>query len=141
MNKELKSALLKYLYNNEENVLVTRDVKLMGILNSYEPGVKPSPEEVEKRYNELLEQETLAVKPVAEQQQIIPEDQSGTNVIETPSTLIERTRKNVLTKTLRNPDVHVSTTKKLNQIGYANVVLMSIIVIIIVAIICVFIFM
>jgi len=43
-----------------------------------------------------------------------------------------------MTMTLSNPDVPV---KKINQIGYANIVLMSIIVIIIVAIICVFIFL
>ncbi len=43
-----------------------------------------------------------------------------------------------MTMTLSNPDVPI---KKINQIGYANIVLMSIIVIIIVAIICVFIFL
>ena len=45
--------------------------------------------------------------------------------------------------TLTNPEVPSGATKKgiLNETGYANIVLMSIIVIIIVAIICVFIFL
>ena len=48
MNKDLKSALIRYIYNGEDNILVTRDARLMGILNSYEPGVTPDPEDVER---------------------------------------------------------------------------------------------
>ncbi len=186
MNKDLKSALIRYIYNKEPNILVTRDARLMGILNSYEPGVTPDPEDVERRYNELLEQESLNQKQSIEPKEpIMPEGQSGSNVVKTPNTLLEETRRDVmerpldtvipdageynpattleeasavfnqtpvaetitpdvpamnksLKKTLSNPEVPI---KKINQIGYANIVLMSIIVIIIVAILCVFIFL
>lgn len=56
--------------------------------------------------------------------------QQGAEAIQAPA--------KAMTMTLSNPDVPI---KKINQIGYANIVLMSIIVIIIVAIICVFIFL
>ena len=115
----------------------------------------------------------------------MPEGQSGSNVVKTPNTLLEETRRDVMERplnavtpdageynpattleeasavfnqapieqtitpdvpamnkslkmTLSNPEVPI---KKINQIGYANIVLMSIIVIIIVAILCVFIFL
>ena len=184
MNNDLKTALIKYIFAGEESALVTRDERLMGILNSYEEGVKPNPEEVERRYNELLQQEELAKKTAPTiNEPIVPEGQSGANVIKTPKEMIEETRKYAMEKPLDtvNPDVseyNPATTLeeasavfnqapvektiapdvpakpmtmkytnpdvpggKINQIGYANIVLMAIIVIIIVAIICVFIFL
>ena len=201
MNNDLKTALIKYIFTGEESALVTRDERLMGILNSYGEGVKPNPEEVERRYNELLQQEELAKKAAPTiKEPIVPEGQSGANVIKDPKTLIEETRRNVMERPLEtpvegeynpaatleeasavfnqtspsipeakgtwvneqrteagefNPANHEHKFKtnnrtlglknvpggKIDQIGYANIVLMSIIVIIIVAIICVFIFM
>ena len=97
MNKDLKSALIRYIYNGEDNILVTRDARLMGILNSYEPGVTPDPEDVERRYNELLEQESLNQKQSIEPKEpIMPEGQSGSNVVKTPNTLLEEIRRDVM---------------------------------------------
>ena len=75
--------------------------------------------EDKKRYQEQIE------KNIAETQEIMVQEPTKENIIPDQSIGIKKERVKDL---------------KLNQVGYANVVLMSIIVIIIVAILCVFIF-
>ena len=108
--------------------LITRDNKMMSILNSFEPGITPSLVDIVPRYNALLDQENKAKNVILDNDEQI-----------NPSQKIEEPIKNAKVPKLvnKNPDLSVN---KLNQVGYANIVLMSIIVIIIVAIICVFIF-
>lgn len=79
------------------------------------------------RYTKIMEDED----PI-----LIPDKTIAPN----PSEMLEETEKKAKVPVLakKNPDLTIS---KINQVGYANIVLMSIIVIIIVAIICVFIFM
>ena len=155
MNENLKAALDSYIKEGVPSILVTGDKKLMGILESYPEGVKPSIEEVQAKYEGLLNQDTVETKTDSEPMNpLIPEGQSGSNIVESPNKLISNARKKALTKslTLTNPDIPASaglnnsgdeniSPAKLNSMGYANIVLMSIIVMIIVAIICVFIFL
>ena len=144
MNENLKSALIHYIYEGKESILVTGDKKIMEILKSYPEGVQPTPEEVQAKYEALMKQEPpVTTTNLEELPPLVPEGQSGSNIVESPSALIENARKRGMAKalTLTNPDMPAAASKKLNEVGYANIVLMSIIVMIIVAIICVFIFL
>lgn len=130
---EIKNQNKKIEDLNENEIkaytLISRDKIMMSILDSFEPGITPSLVDIVPKYNALIEQENNKVKTVT------TDDSEQPN----PSQIIEESKKNDKTPKLvnRNPDL---SPNKLNQIGYANIVLMSIIVIIIVAIVCVFIF-
>ncbi len=75
--------------------------------------------EDKKRYNEQIE------KNIAETQKVMVQEPTNEPVLSDQPPIVMQKK---------------ATALKLNQVGYANVVLMSIIVIIIVAIVCVFIF-
>ena len=113
----------------EAYMLVTRDAKLMSILNSFDKDVEPSLMDIVPKYNALIaeEKETKTDTPIEKQENI-----SNLNQV------VNETRNDVLN--LNQNKKRLARSMKLTQVGYANVVLMSIIVIIIVAIICVFIF-
>ena len=113
----------------EAYMLVTRDAKLMSILNSFDKDVDPSLMDIVPKYNALIaeEKETKTETPIEKQENI-----SNLNQV------VNETRNDVLN--LNQNKKRLARSMKLTQVGYANVVLMSIIVIIIVAIICVFIF-
>ena len=114
----------------EAYMLVTRDAKLMSILNSFDKDVDPSLMDIVPKYNALIaeEKETKTETPIEKQENI-----SNLNQV------VNETRNDVLN--LNQNKKRLARSMKLTQVGYANVVLMSIIVMIIVAIICVFIFL
>lgn len=158
MNENLKQKLREYLeakskgtVDENEFIIVTRDTKLSNLLPSgqiEQSDIETIFNRIVNEYNQLLQ--TPPTAPIEARME------------KRPSEMIAEVRQNVLnpnpensnfegnmsqdmsapakamTMTLSNPDVPI---KKINQIGYANIVLMSIIVIIIVAIICVFIFL
>lgn len=170
MNENLKQKLREYLeakskgtVDENEFIIVTRDTKLSSLLPSGQ--IEQSDMEtifnrIVNEYNQLLQ--TPPTAPIEVPINTPPTAPLEPRMEKRPSEMIAEVRQNVLnpnpensnfegnmsqgmsapakamTMTLSNPDVPI---KKINQIGYANIVLMSIIVIIIVAIICVFIFL
>lgn len=146
MKKELYDGLSVYL-NLMENgklteqftpeemnayTLVTKDEKMKKVLDSFEPGVIPSLVDIVPRYNKLCEEEKEQ-KLIASSEQFGQENLTPLKEGALPETASEMIKQAGMKKELKY-------TNKLNQVGYANVVLMSIIVIVIIAIICVFIF-
>ena len=176
----------------EAYMLVTRDAKLMSILNSFDKDVEPSLMDIVPKYNALIaEEKAIEPKPetpvtpegtvtqegpvepvqdptvsmvndinrynmvsgnnevdarIAETQKVMA--QAPDNIVGEPAGLGKKKtlsfKKSDGTAPAINPDAlvpkEVPANKTLSSIGYANIVLMSIIVIIIVAIVCVFIF-
>ena len=114
----------------EAYMLVTRDAKLMSILNSFDKDVEPSLMDIVPKYNALIAEEK-AIEPKTDTQE--PEVVSNLN------SMVDDPKNALLNANQRSKRLEKSM--KLTQVGYANVVLMSIIVMIIVAIICVFIFL
>lgn len=114
----------------EAYMLVTRDAKLMSILNSFDKDVEPSLMDIVPRYNALIAEEK-AMEPKTDTQE--PE------VVSSLNSMVDDPKNALLNANQRSKRLEKSM--KLTQVGYANVVLMSIIVMIIVAIICVFIFL
>ena len=114
----------------EAYMLVTRDAKLMSILNSFDKDVEPSLMDIVPKYNALIAEEK-AMEPKSDTQE--PEVVSNLN------SMVDDPKNALLNANQRSRRLEKSM--KLTQVGYANVVLMSIIVMIIVAIICVFIFL
>ena len=148
--------------------LVTRDRKFMSVLDSFPQGVEPSLVDILPKYNALLDESKTITKDQTPSQRIkqvvkhapligknYTTDINGTEPMHTtpikPTSKGSKLPMTPTRKTLSPEEksqgepilpVQGQTKKmiKLNQIGYANIVLMSIIIIIIVAIICVFIF-
>lgn len=114
----------------EAYMLVTRDAKLMSILNSFDKDVEPSLMDIVPKYNALIAEEK-AMEPKTDTQE--PE------VVSSLNSMVDDPKNALLNANQRSKRLEKSM--KLTQVGYANVVLMSIIVMIIVAIICVFIFL
>lgn len=114
----------------EAYMLVTRDAKLMSILNSFDKDVEPSLMDIVPKYNALIAEEK-AMEPKTDTQE--PE------VVSSLNSMVDDPKNALLNANQRSRRLEKSM--KLTQVGYANVVLMSIIVMIIVAIICVFIFL
>ena len=110
-------------------MLVTRDAKLMSILNSFDKDVEPSLMDIVPKYNALIAEEK-AMEPKTDTQE--PE------VVSSLNSMVDDPKNALLNANQRSKRLEKSM--KLTQVGYANVVLMSIIVMIIVAIICVFVF-
>ena len=107
--------------------LVTRDRKFMSVLDSFPEGVEPSLVDILPKYNALLDESKVVKEDLTPSQSIRQAETQAKQNFEQQAKVRELVN--------RNP-----ATTKLNQIGYANIVLMSIIIMIIVAIICVFIF-
>ena len=107
--------------------LVTRDRKFMSVLDSFPEGVEPSLVDILPKYNALLDESKVVKEDLTPSQSIKQAETQAKQNFEQQAKVRELVN--------RNP-----ATAKLNQIGYANIVLMSIIIMIIVAIICVFIF-
>lgn len=114
----------------EAYMLVTRDAKLMFILNSFDKDVEPPLMDIVPKYNALIAEEK-AMEPKTDTQE--PE------VVSSLNSMVDDPKNALLNANQRSKRLEKSM--KLTQVGYANVVLMSIIVMIIVAIICVFIFL
>lgn len=114
----------------EAYMLVTRDAKLMSILNSFDKDVEPSLMDIVPKYNALIAEEK-AMEPKT--------DTQGPEVVSSLNSMVDDPKNALLNANQRSKRLEKSM--KLTQVGYANVVLMSIIVMIIVAIICVFIFL
>ena len=107
--------------------LVTRDRKFMSVLDSFPQGVEPSLVDILPKYNALLDESKNITEDKTPSQRIKQAEQQAERQLQQDAKVRKLVNIN-------------SPTAKLNQIGYANIVLMSIIIIIIVAIICVFIF-
>lgn len=159
-----KNKKIEDLTDAEKNayILVTRDSKLMSILGSFDPGAIPSLVDIIPKYNKLCDVEKAKKAETTNNVMVTETQEVGTPVApaapvvpEAPAQVapIANPEAPAPVDTPVEPDVRMTTqpqeainnarrrAMKLNQVGYANVVLMSIIVIIIVAIICVFIFM
>ncbi|MBR2997650.1 MAG: hypothetical protein IKF37_01055 [Bacilli bacterium] len=147
-----KNKKIEDLTDVEKNayILVTRDSKLMSILGSFDPGAIPSLVDIIPKYNRLCDEEKAKKAETTNNVMVTETQEVGTPVAPAAPVVPEAPAP---VDTPVEPDVRMTTqpqeainnarrrAMKLNQVGYANVVLMSIIVIIIVAIICVFIFM
>lgn len=147
-----KNKKIEDLTDVEKNayILVTRDSKLMSILGSFDPGAIPSLVDIIPKYNRLCDEEKAKKAETTNNVMVTETQEVGTPVAPAAPVVPEAPAP---VDTPVEPDVRMTTqpqeainnarrrAMKLNQVGYANVVLMSIIVIIIVAINCVFIFM
>ena len=107
--------------------LVTRDRKFMSVLDSFPEGVEPSLVDILPKYNALLDESKVVKEDLTPSQSIRQAEIQAKQNFEQQAKVRELVNRN-------------QVTTKLNQTGYANIVLMSIIIMIIVAIICVFIF-
>jgi hypothetical protein len=99
----------------------------MSVLDSFPQGVEPSLVDILSKYNALLDESKNITEDKTPSQRIKQAEQQAERQLQQDAKVRKLVNIN-------------SPTAKLNQIGYANIVLMSIIIIIIVAIICVFIF-
>ena len=129
MIQDLPSYDLNYINIKELYNVQKRKIETASIPSETNPVSEESKDptmslvEDKKRYQEQIE------KNIAETQKVMIPEQNKTVNTDLPTPSVGIQQKN-----------NIAMKKRLTQTGYANVVLMSIIVIIIIAIICVFIF-